>query len=546
MVVHTLWKLGNFLARRNRLISTTATRHFEPENFYAYTSGRWIHDETRQLSLRYRSFNVDALKTVVAHAAGGNSVLKMEKLAEGSYNKVFVLTLDNGQELIARILTVLAGPGKLVTASEVATMDYARSLGVPVPRVLAWCADASSTPVQSEYIIMEKASGVELGRVWDQMSSDQKDDTVREVVNIEKRMIKPFFKAYGSVFYQGDVDSGVVHDRFVVGPNVSLPFWDEERRHMDIDRGPWTDPLSYLKAISSRERIWIHNHATSNPHPTLFEPPTHIQDQQAHISLLNRYDAVLPYIIPTQDPILLRPTLWHTDLHFGNIFLSQDDLAEGNVRITAIIDWQHACVLPLYLQARAPRFLPLPDQIPPSSDDDDDEEEEEAFDQQAAAAAALADAELANRHELYHTTTASLNPDYHHALSFNTRDLIITPVQFSGRTWSGGYVPLQNTLLRIVDNWDYLGHRHFPCPIAFSQSEREAHAEDAQEWQVGEDLQVMIQDRIGVQEGGWVSHEGYEDALRRNEELKEEFLQQKPHGKDKDTFLRAWPYRPVV
>lgn len=103
-------------------------------------------------------------------------------------------------------------------------MDYVRSLGVPVPRVLAWCADASDTTVGSEYIIMERAPGIELGRVWDQISSKQKDDVVQELVDIEKRMMKPFFKAYGSIFHVGDVESAVAHDCFVVSPNISLPF----------------------------------------------------------------------------------------------------------------------------------------------------------------------------------------------------------------------------------------------------------------------------------------------------------------------------------
>lgn len=172
----------------------------------------------------------------------------MEKLAEGAHNKVFHCKLDNGLELIARIPTVVAGPGRLVTASEVATIDFVRSqLGIPVPRVLAWCADASTTPVQAEYIVMEKADGIELGKVWDNMSSSTKDAVVREWVDIEARMLTPISGGYGSVFYRGDIDQtlsrnilvdGTQRDRFVIGPSVSMSFWEEERRDMNLDRGP--------------------------------------------------------------------------------------------------------------------------------------------------------------------------------------------------------------------------------------------------------------------------------------------------------------------
>lgn len=83
-------------------MTAASSLELEAESFFAYTSGRWIHDESRQLSLRFRRFNINALKEVAIHAGGGKAVLKMEKLAEGSYNKVFAITLDNGVELIVR------------------------------------------------------------------------------------------------------------------------------------------------------------------------------------------------------------------------------------------------------------------------------------------------------------------------------------------------------------------------------------------------------------------------------------------------------------
>ena len=45
-------------------------------------------------------------------------------------------------------------------------MSFVRDLGVPVPRVLDWCGDASQTPVEAEYIIMEEEAGTPLEKVW--------------------------------------------------------------------------------------------------------------------------------------------------------------------------------------------------------------------------------------------------------------------------------------------------------------------------------------------------------------------------------------------
>lgn len=49
------------------------------------------------------------------------------------------------------------------------------------------------------------------------------------------------------------------------------------------------------------------------------------------------------------------PVLWHTDLHMGNIYVSEEDPAN----IVSLIDWQSIVVSPLFFQARFPEFLPV-------------------------------------------------------------------------------------------------------------------------------------------------------------------------------------------
>ena len=88
----------------------------------------------------------------------------MEKIAE-SLNRVFLVTFQNGQQVIVRIPTPISGPSHFSTASEVATMDFLRRLGIPVPIVLAWSSRAQSTEVESEFIIMEKVDGLPLIKI---------------------------------------------------------------------------------------------------------------------------------------------------------------------------------------------------------------------------------------------------------------------------------------------------------------------------------------------------------------------------------------------
>lgn len=57
---------------------------------------------------------------------GATSVVKYEK-REGGFNRVFLLTMDNGPCVVARIPTGIAGPPRLTTNSEVATMTYCKA-----------------------------------------------------------------------------------------------------------------------------------------------------------------------------------------------------------------------------------------------------------------------------------------------------------------------------------------------------------------------------------------------------------------------------------
>ena len=50
--------------------------------------------------------------------------VKLLKCTEGQYNKTFLMTMDNGAEVLARIPNPNAGPAFYMTASEVATWHF--------------------------------------------------------------------------------------------------------------------------------------------------------------------------------------------------------------------------------------------------------------------------------------------------------------------------------------------------------------------------------------------------------------------------------------
>ena len=130
-----------------------------------FTSGRYLYNEKLRLAERRVRFNVLALKHIAANSVGRRSVTSMQKLAEGGFNRVFLLTMDDGFEVIAKLPYSLTVPTSLCTESEVATLDFLSSKSIPVPRVYAWSSKVDNA-VGSEYIIMEKAPGQPLESRW--------------------------------------------------------------------------------------------------------------------------------------------------------------------------------------------------------------------------------------------------------------------------------------------------------------------------------------------------------------------------------------------
>ncbi|RFU30323.1 hypothetical protein B7463_g6034, partial [Scytalidium lignicola] len=62
-------------------------------------------------------------------------------MAEGGYNKIFLLTMDDGHEFIARVPT----PCHFTTASEVATLRFLRNvLQLPVPEIFAYSTSGTN------------------------------------------------------------------------------------------------------------------------------------------------------------------------------------------------------------------------------------------------------------------------------------------------------------------------------------------------------------------------------------------------------------------
>ncbi|QIX02457.1 hypothetical protein AMS68_007974 [Peltaster fructicola] len=333
---------------------------YDHEDFHRYTQGRFIEDEATAMLFRYLSFNVDELMSAAASAVHSRSCIAIEKCPDGMHNKTFLLKMDDGKEVIARLPNPNAGIAHYTTASEVATMEFMRTLSIPVPKVYTWCSQADQTAVAAEYIIMEKAPGVLLDTLWPKMDLEARFAVVESLLKFCSAWADFKHEGYGSIYFEKDLPPSAARlpfahqgRDFALGTIVGRSWCDDGRDTVALDRGPWSTLDAYLGALGHRELRCIAEVSRLPKSrscicgPGLYQPTRQKKTKAAHL-----YLKLFRALIPT-DRDLTQPTAWHHDLHVENIFVDPDDPTV----ITSIIDWQSTEVIPLMVHARRPYIL---------------------------------------------------------------------------------------------------------------------------------------------------------------------------------------------
>ncbi|KAI9681332.1 MAG: hypothetical protein M1817_002615 [Caeruleum heppii] len=510
---------------------TGSTTHGD---LFRYTSGRWLYNEPEQLTKRYVEFDVPALKATAGRVVGSTCVA-LTKLPEGLYNKTFALKMADGRELIARIPNPNAGCPCFTTSSEVATLDFLRTvLDIPVPTVYGWSPDASSTSnsIGAEYILMEKLPGRPLSHVWSSMSEVQRFDLVQQVVKLEAKLARARLTRYGALYHRHSIPVNFPRDvpeapavlvddpqnalaaRFVLGPTVERSFWADERGKMDLDRGPWNSAEEYFAAVAKREMAWIRTFGSKQSSHGAPQLQSQRISPEAHLNLLKQFLQLLPHIMP-KDKNVTFPTLWHTDLHHDNIFVDTSDPSQ----ITGIIDWQEIWAAPFFTQARFASAFDCdedyPDGIvmPRLPEDYDDLSETD----KSRADAGLKAIKLK---KFYEIASRKFNPLLFRAMDAiqeeDDEDVSLSAIfDLVGRSWIDGPIPLRWLLMQVAKKWPGLTEdAGVPCPITFSAEEMARCKTEADAWAESHQPFELLRSRLLGREG-WVPHEDYEAAMTR-------------------------------
>jgi len=208
---------------------------------------------------RRRVFNVDELARLAAQSVNRrlDDIVGLEKLAEGGFNRTFLITMHCGFRMVARIPYPATVPKYFTVASEVATMALLRLFGLPIPDVYGY-SPTPNNAAGTEYIFMEFVQGAKLGDIWFDLGEWDIISISRQLTELESKMMSIAFPAGGSLYYTEDLENvagsasgptglGITLEdkRFCVGPDTSLPLWYGRRAQLDIDRGP-RRPLSAI------------------------------------------------------------------------------------------------------------------------------------------------------------------------------------------------------------------------------------------------------------------------------------------------------------
>ncbi|RMD44188.1 hypothetical protein DV735_g1027, partial [Chaetothyriales sp. CBS 134920] len=506
-----------------------------------YTSGRWLWNEKKQLDCRRVLFSVTELAKAATKATGSNSCIDITKLPEGNFNKVFLMVMDDGKEIIAKLPNPNAGRPHLTTASEVATMDFVRNvLKVPAPRVYAWDS-SSANPVGAEYILMERVAGVELDKVWDDMPGEKRFQVVQKLAKYDAAFATSGLSMYGSLYYADDVPDarpsqliqhGQQSAQFAIGPTTNRAYFDNLRAEVDLDLGPWSTFDEYIRSRTEREHKCISRFNQFPRQQGLFSGPGQYKPTAAAKSrVLTMFSQAAPLLTP-KDPSLVKPTLWHPDLHTENIFVDPDN----PTNIVSIIDWQAVNIAPLFLQARHPSLIefegPITKGFEPINLPDDFESlspEKQLEAKKLRSAQSL--------YKLYEVCLLQTCPEIFKALQ--VRESLPGQIfGLAGSIFSDGEPVLLGMLIRMHDEWV---KTRGSSPLGITLDDRENQKEDMRLWSQGVELLADFLAKVGAYQGwdGWVNHNNYEVMRLRLQHCIESFLDQHATTEEKRRLWRT-------
>ncbi|KAK0229849.1 hypothetical protein EDD85DRAFT_939640 [Armillaria nabsnona] len=503
--------------RRMSTLTRGAPRYFDHD-------GEWLWNSALQRSVRHVKFNVDALRDISSSAVGAQSCIRFETLAQGAYNKLFLLEFDNGAEAVARLPCSLVGNVHMSTASEVATMEYVREIvGKPAPRVLAWSNTLESrAAVGSDFILMERINGFSLEDRWLNTFDAEIGAVLKELVFLDAHLRQRTFSQIGSLFFKEGVSLELQNrplyikeehnnepaaEKYRIGPVVDKKYWFND----PIERPDMTSFIQGTCRLAlHRAESQVASAVSSHPTPSSLLSRSKPHDLPELRRLLQQCISLAPYLTPSE-PALTTPRLTHPDLTRSNIIVAPS----GAAHVLSYIDWQGAMTLPYIQGAILPpailydgSLIPLPDdpfsmpQMPPDMPPELKEQAE-------------LELRLAKRHQLTSSVLLRRAPLRLATACLPHAQLLASLPETALRCYADGPQNLRHLVYELCNTWPFDLSTPAECPVQLTAEDIMRDQEEYPAFVHYQKRRDEFRVHIQCDPDGWMPKE-HIDVMRRN------------------------------
>ncbi|KAK0617783.1 phosphotransferase enzyme family-domain-containing protein [Bombardia bombarda] len=275
----------------------------------------------------------------------------------GAFNKLYLVDTSSRGRFMMRVSLPVDPHNK--TRGEVQTLQLVqRQTDIPVPKVVAF-DDTSDNDIGFEWILMQLMPGRPVYYRWRRMTMQQKELLVSRVVDFQAQLYR-----LGSGSSSSSRSShretlrtiGTLHQQsnpLQPGQIVHPIFFSGAHYHYTISRGPFRSSHDWLRAYLT---IIIKEHTTALAECRSAEEDEDDREYAEGVlrvarKLLRLLHKIFPAMVHPAEPTVL----WHDDLSLMNIMVDDDD--RGNVKVTAVIDWECVSTMPLWVASQMPEFL---------------------------------------------------------------------------------------------------------------------------------------------------------------------------------------------
>ncbi|OAL71125.1 hypothetical protein A7D00_4788 [Trichophyton violaceum] len=477
--------------------------------------------------------------------------------------------MDNGREVVAKVPNPNASIPRFTTASEVATMDFARKiLDTPAPFVHAWNSQAKSHPVGAEFIIMDKMKGVPLSQVWAKLQLPQKHQVLLAVTRMQKRWLSVSFSHYGSLYYashlQTPAGSHYIKDgKAVVDSEFALDqlqgesgLMRAEQVWISIEAHVRSEPLPHSMTqllTASRdfiETVLTGSRASRTNSFRLLKPPKQIAlfcgprlyqpNSETKLAALTHYQQIIDALCRVR--VL---SSYHTSgmmICMTIIFFVNPSNPE---EITGIIDWQSCHISPLYNHNPDPAFFSW-DGLEPKTLDLLPRPKLSGLSPEERAAA-LHEYSYHNIFIGWRKLMQAKNPELYAAVEFRKT----APYGFiflAHRMFEYGEAHFESLLADLKDTWPDLPAvpSNKPFPFDFSKEEYERIKFSSDNVVAATDLVTEVKEQLGDlwPDKGFIEHDRFDECKFALKEVRLQILEQLAQSEEERAeFDRHWPFK---